>query len=64
MTTTALQRIGAVLGAAVIATTTAGSAARADAGQDDPAQERPCFMVRLQWNNADGPQPTCPLLRR
>jgi hypothetical protein len=30
-------------------------------GSQDPADfTRPCFMVRAQWNDAEGPQPRCP----
>jgi hypothetical protein len=40
-----------------VLTTAAGSAA---ASGTDGAGDRPCFMVRANWNTAlDGPQPTC-----
>ena len=32
---------------------------------DTPAQERPCFTWRSNWNvSLDGPEPTCPLTPR
>ncbi len=59
MNSTAFRRFGAIVGAAaVVATiaTTAPSSATVDTGN----QDRPCFMIRSHWNNAEGPQPTCP----
>ena len=63
MNATAFRRIGAIAGAAAIAITTtfAGSTAFANAGQHGTAKDRPCFMIRSHWNNAEGPQPTCPI---
>ena len=62
MNTTAFRRIGAIAGAAAFATTftISGTAASAGTEQRDAAKDRPCFMIRSHWNNAEGPQPTCP----
>lgn len=59
MNSTAFRRCGAVVGAAAVVTfvaTTAPSTAMVDKGD----QDRPCFMIRSHWNNAEGPQPMCP----
>jgi hypothetical protein len=58
MSTTALSRIVAMVGAAavVMTITTAPVAAQTVVGN----QDRPCFMVQSHWNDAEGPQPTCP----
>lgn len=59
MNTTAFRRFVAVVGAAVVVTTittTPPSTAKVDEGNKD----RPCFMIRSHWNDAEGPQPTCP----
>lgn len=59
MNSTAFRRIGAIVGAAAVVTTittTAPATAHVEAGNKD----RPCFMVRSPWNQAEGPQPTCP----
>jgi hypothetical protein len=63
MNTTAFRRIGTVAGAAAITITgtITGTPASASAERRDTAQDRPCFMVRSHWNNAEGPQPTCPI---
>lgn len=62
MNTTPFRSIGTIAGAAAIAITAtfAGSTAPANAGQHDTAEDRPCFMIQSHWNNAEGPQPTCP----
>ena len=62
MNSTALRRCGAVVGATAIVTTIA-TTAPSTASVDEGSQDRPCFMVRSHWNNADGPQPTCPNAR-
>lgn len=59
MNATAVRRMGAIVGAAAVVTsitTTAPSTAKVEEGSKD----RPCFMIRSPWNNAEGPQPTCP----
>lgn len=58
MNTTATGRIVAMVGAAAIGTTIATTPLAAQTV--DGTQDRPCFMVRAHWNNAEGPQPTCP----
>ena len=62
MNTTAFRRIGAIVGAAAFVTTFAisGTSVSASTGKQVPDKDRPCFMVRSHWNNAEGPQPTCP----
>jgi hypothetical protein len=62
MNTTTFRRVGAIAAAAAFTTavTIAGTTGSASAGQRDTTQDRPCFMVRSHWNNAEGPQPTCP----
>ncbi len=62
MNRTAFRHIGAVAGAAAIAITftVSGTTASASNEQRDVATDRPCFMIRSHWNNAEGPQPTCP----
>ncbi len=58
MNTTAIGRIVAMVGAAAVVTTIATTPVAAQTL--DGKQDRPCFMVRSHWNNAEGPQPTCP----
>ena len=58
MNTTAIGRIVAMVGAAAVVTTIATTPVAAQTV--DGMQDRPCFMVRSHWNNAEGPQPTCP----
>jgi hypothetical protein len=59
MNTTAFRRVGAmVCTAAVVTTITATTPATAKVEQG--TTDRPCFMVRHPWNNAEGPQPICP----
>lgn len=62
MNSTKFRRIGAVAGAAAFTTviTITCSTAPATAKVDEVDQDRPCFMIRSNWNNAEGPQPTCP----
>jgi hypothetical protein len=62
MTTTTIRRIGAIVGAVAITATGAfaSSTASAQTGQHDTTDERPCFMIQPHWNDAEGPQPTCP----
>ena len=59
MNTTAIGRIVAMVGAAAVVTTIITTTPVA-AQTVDGKQDRPCFMVRSHWNNAEGPQPTCP----
>lgn len=59
MNTTAIGRIVAMVGAAAVVTTIA-TTTPVTAQTVDDEQDRPCFMVRSHWNNAEGPQPTCP----
>lgn len=43
-----------------LASSSAAAVPEPIAGSGSTDQERPCFMVRAQWNEAlDGPQPTC-----
>jgi hypothetical protein len=56
MNTIAMSRIVATVVAAAVATTVTPVAAQTV----DRNQDRPCFMVQPHWNNAEGPQPTCP----
>lgn len=59
MKAAAFRRFVAIAGAAAVVTTittTAPTTAKVEEGNKD----RPCFMVRSTWNNAEGPQPTCP----
>lgn len=58
MSTTAISRIVAMVGAAAVVTTISTTPVAAQTA--DGKQDRPCFMVRSHWNNAEGPQPTCP----
>jgi hypothetical protein len=60
--TTTFRRFGVIAGAAAFTTaiTITGTTASAIAGQRDTTQDRPCFMIRSHWNNAEGPQPACP----
>ncbi|PUA82229.1 hypothetical protein [Nocardioides currus] len=60
MNTTAFRRAGAIAGAAVFTIAMTSSTAPATAGTSDEGHDRPCFMIRSPWNNAEGPQPTCP----
>ncbi|WP_127480004.1 hypothetical protein [Nocardioides pantholopis] len=66
MNETAPRRMGAIAGAAItiVITTVAGPVASAPAAERDTTDSRPCFMVRGNWNLADGPQPTCPIPTR
>jgi hypothetical protein len=60
MNSTPFRRTVAIVGVTAtitIASTTMSSAS----GRQDPTPDRPCFMVRAHWNNAEGPQPTCPV---
>lgn len=59
MNSNAFRRFGAIAGAAAVITTIT-TTAPATAGQRDTTKDRPCFMIRSPWNNAEGPQPTCP----
>jgi hypothetical protein len=59
MNSTRFRRFGAIVGAAAVVTTIA-TAAPSTAKADQGNQDRPCFMIRSHWNNAEGPQPTCP----
>jgi hypothetical protein len=63
MNTTPYRRIVAIVGAAAITSITVGTGATAASADDqqDSTSDRPCFMVRAQWNDAEGPQPTCPV---
>jgi hypothetical protein len=63
MNTTAFRRFGAIAASAAIASTIhiAGATHPAAAGPQSSTEDRPCFMIRSHWNNAEGPQPTCPL---
>ena len=58
MNTTASSRIVAMVGAAAVVTTITTTPVAAQTV--DGTQDRPCFVVRPNWNNAEGPQPTCP----
>jgi hypothetical protein len=75
MNTTPYRRIVAAVVAVVVASTmvavvaVVSAAAHASisistgttgASASGPA-DRPCFMFRAQWNDAEGPQPTCPV---
>jgi hypothetical protein len=62
MNTTQFRRIGAIAGAAAFTTAIAftGTTGSASAGPRDSTTDRPCFIIRSHWNNAEGPQPTCP----
>jgi hypothetical protein len=59
---TAAIAIVPVVGAAAIPVPGDGGTSHASGGESqDPADfTRPCFMVRAQWNDAEGPQPRCP----
>lgn len=59
MNRAAFRRCGAVVGAAAVMATIA-SGPPSTAMVDEGNQDRPCFMIRSNWNNAEGPQPTCP----
>lgn len=61
MDTTSIHRMVAIASATAIATTItiSGSAVSSSAAQRDTDRDRPCFMIRSHWNNAEGPQPTC-----
>ena len=61
MNTKAFRGIGSIAGAAAITTaiTITGTTASASTGHSDTGHDRPCFMVRSNWDNAEGPQPTC-----
>jgi hypothetical protein len=63
MNTTPYRRIVAIVGAAAIISITVGTGATAASadGQQGSTSDRPCFMVRAHWNDAEGPQPTCPV---
>ncbi len=58
MNAAASRRFVAIAGAVAVVTTitTAPTTAKVEEG----SQDRPCFMVRPTWNNAEGPLPTCP----
>lgn len=57
MNSSNFRRVGAVVGV-VVATIT--STTPATATVDKGSKDRPCFMIRAPWNDADGPLPTCP----
>ena len=58
MNTTPRFRIVTMVGAAAVVTTITTTPVTARAF--DRTQDRPCFMVRSHWNDAEGPEPTCP----
>lgn len=62
MTNIHIHRRVAIVGAAatVIITTAFAPAVSSTASErQDRPQDRPCFMIRSHWNNAEGPQPSC-----
>lgn len=65
MTITQIRRRVAVVGvtATIVITGTGAAGAGPSSASDarDGTPDRPCFMVRANWNTAEGPQPTCPV---
>ncbi len=59
MNTTAFRGVGAMVCAAAVVTTITTTMPAA-AKVDQHPHDRPCFMVRHQWNDTEGAQPTCP----
>ena len=58
MNSSAFRHTSVVIAAAAIVTTISTTPATAKPGEG--GTDRPCFMVRSHWNDAEGEQPRCP----